>query len=105
MIDHIMTLSSFRTVNENFKNASSVHSFLIAQDRNAASSEKSADIYKHVQDEAASLGLKIAKSEKFARIVQPGVCRRVEVPADAEGYQWPAIKRAISKHLAKKDRG
>jgi len=104
LMDNIMTLSSFRTVNENFKNASSVHSFLISQDKNSASAEKSLELFKLIEDEASASGLKIAKSEKFARIVQPGVCRRAGVLPDAAGYQWPAIKRAVSKQLAKKDR-
>lgn len=104
LMDNLMTISSFRSVNENFKHASSVNSYLISQDNAAAYTDKTTDLFRHIQDEAAALNLKIAKSEKFARRVQPGVCRRAAVPTEAEGYQWTAIKRVVSKRLIKKDR-
>ena len=59
------------------------------------SGAKNSAMQNAIRDEAEGLGQKLVASEKCARAIQPGVCRRCAVEEDHDGFSWSTIKKQI----------
>lgn len=92
LMDSLMQIGSANSI----EYAGVLHSALANENVENAAAEKNQFLRECIIEEAGHQRIELKASEACARRLEPGIWKRANVAPNAEGYNWPSIRRQIA---------